>query len=298
MDFLQSLTNCTQDKVFLGFSLKSSCGYGVGGTASYYVEPTTVLSLRTIIDLCNEHAVKYKIIGNGTNLLISDKGFNGTIICTKQLKGIKEHNGKIVCASGENLSSLINYCFDKRFRGLEQLCGIPASIGGAVYMNASAYETTISDFIESVDLIKDGKLLKLDKCDLDFGYRKSVLQKLKLPIITVTFNLPKQNTSYESKELIKFYTSQRKITQPKGKSCGSVFKNTTQFKAGFLIDQAGLKGTTVGRAMVSDKHANFIITGDGATANDVYSLIKIIKDTVKEKFNVELKEEIEYVGEF
>ncbi|MBR1983177.1 MAG: UDP-N-acetylmuramate dehydrogenase [Clostridia bacterium] len=298
MDFLKSLENFTKDKVYENYCLKSNCGYVVGGNAKYYVEPTTVVSLRTIIELSTVNQVKYKVIGNGTNLLISDNGYDGIVICTRRIKGIKENNGKVVCSSGENLSSLINFCLENGYCGLEQLCGIPATVGGAVVMNASAYKKCISDYIESVDLLRNGKLLRLDKHDLCFGYRKSILQQLKLPILTVNFRFPKQRKKIESKELIKYYSVLRHDNQPKGKSCGSVFRNTNSYKAGYIIDQAGLKDLRVGKAKVSSKHANFIVTEDGATASDVYTLIKLIKTKIKEQFNVELIEEIEYVGEF
>ncbi len=298
MDFLQSQQSFTLDKIYKDFSLKNNCGYGVGGKADFYVEPTTFVSLRTVIELFCKNCINYKIIGNGTNLLISEKGFNGAIICAKKLKGISIKKDKVYCCCGETLNSLINFCFDNGFTGIEELCGIPATVGGAVVMNASAYGKSASEYIETVDLLKDGKLLRVDKHDLNFGYRKSLLQELKLPILAVTFNFPKSNAKIGSKELIKYCSVLRKDCQPKGKSCGSVFKNTDSYKAGFLIEQAGLKGACFGKAKVSIKHANFIVTEDGATASDVYNLISFIKTKVKEKFNVELTEEIEYVGEF
>ena len=298
MDFFESLKSFTKDVVYKNYSLKNSCGYGVGGKAKYYVEPTSVVSLRTIVELSNQFNEKYKIIGNGTNVLLSDKGYNGLIICTKLLKGLSLYNNKVVCASGETLNSLINFCVKNGYTGIEQLCGIPATVGGAVVMNASAYGKTISDHVVCVDLLKDGKLLRIDKDDIKFGYRKSVFQELNLPILSVVFSFQKSSGKLESKELINYCSVVRKNNQPKGKSCGSVFRNTERYKAGELIDKVGLKGTSIGKARVSEKHANFIITEDGATANDVYSLIRLIKIRVKEKFNVELTEEIEYVGEF
>ena len=298
MDFLQSLKGFTLDKVYEDYSLKNSCGYGVGGKADYYIAPTNFLSLRTAVELCNQYRKDYKIIGNGTNLLISDNGYKGVIICTKNLRGITIKNQKVICASGETLNTLINFCFDNGFTGFEQLCGIPATVGGAVVMNAGAYGKTVSEYIEYVELLKEGKLLRIDKADLCFGYRKSLLQEMKFPILSVTFNFPKYSGKIHCNELIKYCSVLRKDCQPKGKSCGSVFRNTEHYKAGFLIEQAGLKGTSFGKAKVSIIHANFIVTEDGATASDVYNLINIIKTKVKEQFNVQLIEEIEYVGEF
>lgn len=298
MDFLQSLTSFSKSAVFTDYSLKNNCGYGVGGKAKYYIQPTSVLDIRTTLELCKDFKVDHIVIGNGTNLLISDKGYNGVVICTKSLKGITLNKDKVICSSGETLTSLAKFCIENGLSGLESLYGIPATVGGAVVMNAGAYGKNLSQYVEKVDLIKDGKLLKLDNHDLEFGYRTSLLKRLRLPILSVEFKFDKTNDRIVSKELVKYYTVLRQNAQPKGKSCGSVFINSENYKAGYLIDQAGLKGYSVNKAKVSTKHANFIVTEEGATATDVYNLINHIKLKIKQKFNVQLVEEIEYVGEF
>ncbi|MBO5714256.1 MAG: hypothetical protein J6R83_02405, partial [Clostridia bacterium] len=152
--------------------------------------------------------------------------------------------------------------------------------------------------LKDMEFLDNGKLLRIDKFDLGFKYRTSLIKRLNNTVLSVAFNFPKTNDKTQSKELIKYYTLLRQKTQPKGNSCGSVFTNPENLKAGYLIEQAGLKGYSVNKAKISTKHANFIITEEGATATDVCNLINYVKTKVKEKFNVELTEEIEYVGEF
>lgn len=298
MDFLQSLKTCGRITVQTDYPVGSFTGYGVGGCAKYFVKTQSFNQLRTVLEFAQAFAVPVKILGNGTNILFSDKGYNGVVVSTKDLNGIKIKNGAVICASGVTLKKLAEFSVKNGFSGLEALSGIPATVGGAVVMNAGAYGCSISDYIVTVDLLRQGKLVRLNKNDCKFRYRGSKLLDDAEVVLSAEFKLPVCDYKNKCKELARRFSVLRELNQPKGKSCGSVFKNPKNRKAGWLIERSGLKGVSVGGASVSDKHCNFIVTERGATATDVYKLIKLIKTKVKNKFNIELQEEIEYVGEF
>jgi UDP-N-acetylmuramate dehydrogenase len=198
---------------------------------------------------------------------------------------------------GVNLQRLIKFCSDNNLSGLEALSGIPATVGGAIVMNAGAFGKNISDRLVSVETLYNGKINKYYKDQCKFGYRTSRFLGKKEVIVSATFKLVETE-----KELIlagiEAYKDLRKSIQPTGRSCGSVFKNPSGTTAGKLIDSLQLKGYKIGGAKISTEHANFIITEGKATATDVKKLIDYVKKKVLDAFNIELKEEIEYVGEF
>lgn len=250
-----------------------------------------------MINLAKQYRVKYKVIGNGTNLLVSDLGFDGLIIDIKRLNDVFFKRENVKAMAGASLEKLIRFNLENKLGGLESLSGIPATIGGAVVMNAGAFGHNISDHLLSVETLYNGKIKVYDKNECKFSYRKSRFLGKKEIVISATFNFEKVD-----RELIlagiKSYTEIRKSIQPQGRSCGSVFINPKPLSAGALIEKAGLKGYAIGGARVSEKHANFILTSQKARANDVYLLIQYIKQKVKDAFGVELVEEVECVGEF
>lgn len=265
----------------------------VGGAAKFFVCPDTVYALTKSISAAQNMGVKYKIIGNGTNLLVSDKGFDGLIICTKNLNGLLLDKGEIIALCGTPLKRFTDFVRGAGRTGAEGLAGIPATIGGAIYQNAGAFGYNISDRITEVTSIKDGLTVRRKKADCRFGYRDSVFKRNGEFIVSAKFRFNKRKAP-----IAEDYCELRKNSQPSGRTCGSVFLNPEGDFAGRLIERAGLKGFKIGGATVSDKHANFIITEQGATARDVYSLIEKIKREVYAKFSVTLKEEVEYLGEF
>ena len=265
----------------------------VGGAARYFVCPESVYALCRSIDAAKDSGVKYKIIGNGTNLLVSDKGFDGLIVCTKNLNGVLLDRGEIIALCGTPLKKFTDFVRGTGRTGAEGLAGIPATVGGAICQNAGAFGFAISDRISEVTSIKDGLTVRRKKSDCRFGYRDSVFKMNGEFIVSAKFKFNKRKTP-----ITEDYAELRKNSQPSGRTCGSVFLNPKGDFAGRLIERAGLKGFKIGGAAVSDKHANFIVTETGATARDVYELVGKIKKDVYAKFNVTLKEEVEYLGEF
>lgn len=295
--FKKALFEITNAKIYLNESMRRHTGYGVGGCARYYAEVDSLYSLNCIINLAKEHRIKHKVIGNGTNVLISDLGFNGIVIDIKNLNDIFFKREQVKVMAGAKVEKLIKFALDNKLSGLEALSGIPATLGGAIVMNAGAFGHNISDYITTVETLYDGKIKVYDKNECKFGYRTSRFLGKKEVVISATFLLEQKERDAIS-DSIKSYLNLRHSIQPSGRSCGSVFRNPKPFSAGALIEKAGLKGYKVGGATVSNKHANFIITSSKATAKDVYVLINTIKEKVKDAFNIELFEEVECVGEF
>lgn len=297
MGFKEELSAFTHAKILFNEPMKKHTGYGVGGKASFYAEADSLFSVSELLNLANRYRVPYKVIGNGTNILVSDNGYDGLIINTRRLNDVFFKKDQVRAMAGASLEKLLKFGAEHKLTGLESLTGIPATVGGAVVMNAGAFGHTISDNLTSVEVLSNGKIVKYNKEECSFGYRSSRFQSKKDVVISAIFNLKEgeKELIYASMEM---YRELRKSMHPNGKSCGSVFKNLTGNPAGMLIEGCGLKGYTVGGAKVSEKHANFIIAERGATASDVYKLTRIIKDTVKNNFKLDLKEEIEFIGEF
>ena len=263
-----------------------------GGVARYFVMPETVYSTRECVKRATENGVKYKVIGNGTNILVSDRGYDGLIICTKNLNGVLLDRGEVIALCGTPLSRLITFTKGCGRSGAEGLIGIPATVGGAIYENASAFNYCISDRIEEVTALSDGALKRYKKSECKFGYRTSIFKNNGEFILSARFSFPKKRAVDTD------FNKIRRDKQPAGNTCGSIFKNPPDAFAGELIEKANLKGYRIGGATVSDKHANFIVTENGATACDVYMLIQKIKSEVYEHFGVQLVEEVEFIGEF
>ncbi len=296
MGFKEELEN-THVKILANQPMKKHTGYGVGGQAKFYVAVDALFTLNEIVRLCEKYNFDYKVIGNGTNILVSDKGYDGIIINTCGLSDVFFIKDQVRAMSGASLQKLIKFCVENGLTGLEALSGIPASVGGAVVMNAGAFGKNISDRLISVETLLEGKINKYLKNECEFSYRSSRFLHGKEVIVSATFEFEEAE-----KELIiagiEAYRDLRKCVQPTGKSCGSVFKNPYGYTAGKLIDSLNLKGFSIGGARISNEHANFILTESKSTASDVKKLIDYIKKKVLDEFSIELKEEIEYVGEF
>ena len=241
MGFKQSLSDYTNAKILYDEPMRKHTGYGVGGNALYFAEVDSLYSLSGIISLCKAHNVRYKVIGNGTNLLVSDKGYNGMIISTKKISDVFFKVNEVRAMCGASLDKLIKFTADNGLSGIETLVGVPATIGGAIVMNAGTFGRTISDYLTTVETLYDGKIKKYYKDECKFGYRTSRFKGRKEVVISATFKFNDSERAIVN-ESIKSYKELRKNIQPIGRSCGSVFKNTTQERAGRLIDMAGLKG--------------------------------------------------------
>lgn len=277
------------------FIFSENTTYGLGGRAEKAYYPQTLNQCRQLINFLNSASAKYVCLGNGSNVLVADSGFDGAVISTKKLDGISfSDNGNIVCQSGVSVGKLLKFCKNNGVGGLEYLAGIPATIGGLSYMNGGAANRYVCENIDKVHFF-NGENLVFSNKECCFSQKHSIMRDIKGLILATEFKVrPKSPTDIERD--INYYLSLR-AWHPKGRSCGCVFKNPAGRSAGKIIDEAGLKGARVGGAIVSDSHANFIIN-EGGTAADVYKLILKIKREVFEKKKVELSEELVYIGEF
>lgn len=287
----------TEDKFLRGQVLSDYTTFKIGGRSKYFYKPKTVKDFIGAINYCKEKDIECKIIGNGSNLLCSDLGFDGLTLCTKNLKRLSVNGNKIRCYSGVLISKLLAVACSNGLGGMEPLIGIPATVGAGTVMNAGAFGYNISDNIDRVCVYDGEKIFYIGKNDCKFFYRDSALRKKKYVVVFVDFILNKTDKALSEKRM-KDYVKLRRESQPIGNSCGSVFKNPKGYTAGKLIESVSLKGERVGGAFVSQKHANFIINDGTATAEDVATLIGKIKNKVKKIYKIDLEEEVEYVGNF
>lgn len=280
-----------QGKVLKNEPLKNHTSFHIGGKAKYFIIPNTCEELVELILYLNEINYKYYILGNGTNVLASDNGYDGIIIKLTQLNQIRKYNNYVQVFAGVGLNQLCLFCKENNISGMEDAYGIPGTVGGAVIMNASAYNFEMSNVVAGVLALSNGKIKYFSNADCGFEYRKSVFKKD--IILSVDLKLNKGECDEKRMEYI---MEMRKTFQPLNyPSAGSVFKRCDGVIVSKLLDDLGLKGRQVGGAKVSEKHAGFIINYNNATALDVKTLIKEIKSIVKEKNNIVLEEEIKYL---
>lgn len=277
-------------------SLSPYCSMKAGGKAKYLVLPKSEKELLEAIKHFREKGEKYIVVGNCSNLLFPDEGYNGAVIITAGIRGITCENGVITAYCGETLSTLARIACENSLTGLEFCYGIPGTVGGGVYMNAGAYGGEISQrFVCGRLLNANGEIITVKCQDMDFGYRKSRLNSEELILLSATFNAESGNKN-EIRAKMDELMAKRKASQPlEYPSCGSAFKRPEGHYAGALIEQCGLKGTSVGGAQVSVKHAGFIINTGNATATDVISLLSLVSETVFEKTGVKLEPEIRVI---
>lgn len=280
--------------------MKLHTTFKVGGPADWFLTPESEEQLIETVSAVRNVKMPYFILGNGSNLLVGDKGIRGVVInICKNMDKIEVTGDEIYAEAGAILSRVSNAALSEGLAGMEFASGIPGSIGGAVYMNAGAYEHEMKEIVKSVrymNLQGDVTEAKNDECC--FGYRTSLFSNKNYVIIGCTLKL-KRDDRDAIKARVADYTKRRVSKQPLEKpSAGSTFKRPVGYFAGGLIEQAGLKGYSIGGAQVSEKHAGFIINTGDATAKDVIELIEYVKTTVYEKFNVMLEPEIKMIGEF
>lgn len=301
-DLLEGLKDIVGDsQVRMDEPMSIHTTFRIGGTADYFVMPSSVYELQSVIQLLKKLDIKYYVIGNGSNLLVGDKGVRGVIIQLSdtfdEVEYVDDMTVKVM--SGMKLSRLGNQLADKGLAGFEFATGIPGTIGGAVRMNAGAYGKEIKDIIVSAEVLdKDGNIITLDKEKLELGYRTSCIMKYGYIVLSATFKFEKGSTD-EIKENIKELSVKRRTKQPlEYPSAGSTFKRPEGYFAAKLIEDAGLKGLSVGDAQVSEKHAGFVVNKGKATAQDVCELTDKVREEVKNKYGVELELEVIKLGEF
>lgn len=272
--------------------------YKVGGIASLIVYPNSVDKLITLIKVLRENKLEYKVLGNGSNVIFSDKPYDGVIIKLDSFDDLKIDDTVITVGAGYNLMKLAYKMSKMGLSGLEFAAGIPGSIGGAIYMNAGAYKSDMGYITSSIKVLtEDLEVKEIYNRDLDFHYRSSLLQRNPNLICIEATLVLKRAIVQDILTLIEDRKQKRLISQPlEYPSAGSVFRNPTDDFAGRLIEEAGLKGKMIGGAIVSPKHANFIVNYNNATAQDIKDLITDVKTTVKDKYNVDLLVEQEFVN--
>lgn len=279
-------------------SLKDHLYTKLGGKADFFLTPTTYEEVQNIVKLANKVDVPFTLLGNGSNLIVKDGGIRGIVLHLKNFKDIKTTDQLIVAQSGAAIIDVSRRALAEKLSGLEFACGIPGTVGGALFMNAGAYGGEIKDVLDYCHVVdREGNLVKRTAAELELDYRHSNISEKGDIVLEATFSL--QPGVYEDiKAIMDDLTDKRESKQPlEYPSCGSVFKRPPGYFAGKLIQDSELQGTNFGGAEVSTKHAGFIVNKDNATASDYISLIEHVQNTVKEKFDVELEREVRIIGE-
>lgn len=288
------------DNVYTDEPMKKHTTFRIGGAADYYVMPHSAEEVAELIQACNQEQISYTILGNGSNLLVGDAGYRGVVIqIYKNFSDIEIADNEISVKAGALLSAVAKKALENSLAGFEFAAGIPGTIGGAVVMNAGAYGGEMKDVVKTVTVLtKEGTVRVLEREELSFGYRTSIIEKEQYIVLKVTIQLDKgeaEAIKAEMDRLREQRTSKQPLDRP---SAGSTFKRPEGQFAGKLIMDAGLRGFSVGDAQVSEKHCGFVINKGQATAAEVNELIEEVTKQVEEKFGVRLEPEVKRLGEF
>ncbi len=279
-------------------SMKRHTTFKTGGEADFWVMPETTDEVAAICSYTKENNIPLTVLGKGSNVLVSDNGIEGVVLSTSMLDEISlTDDTTLSCGAGAVLTNLCAFALKHSLSGLEFAYGIPGSVGGAVYMNAGAYGGEIKDCIVSATVLTDsGEIKRIAAADMQLGYRTSIFKLNNCIILSAEFALQKAESA-EIKAKMDDFLNRRRSKQPlEFGSAGSTFKRPDGYFAGALIEDAGLKGFSIGDAQVSEKHAGFVINKASATSSDVVKLIKHIQNTVLEKSGVSLEPEVIFIG--
>lgn len=276
-------------EVLENVSLRDFNTYKIGGIARYIVKPNSFENLIKLIGYLDEENIKYIVLGKGSNVILPDEDFEGVIILLDYLNKVNIIGNIVEAEVGISLSAFIMSIINNELGGLENLCGIPGTLGGSIVGNAGCYGSQISDYLVDVTYLENGIVKTIAKEECKFSYRDSIFKRDKNKIIlSCKFRLVKSNKDIML-ESVKEHALKRKNSQPlEYPNAGSVFRNPVNLSSGKLIDEAGLKGYNINDAYVSIKHANFIINRGNATSKDIIDLINYIKKVILEKYNIEL----------
>lgn len=298
--FYDKLNNVIgKDSILIDEPMSRHTTFRVGGPADFFVTPKAKEEVRDVIRICKEAGMPYYIIGNGSNLLVSDAGYRGVIVqIYKEMNEVKVEGDLVKAQAGALLSGIAAKALGAELSGFEFASGIPGTIGGACVMNAGAYGGEMKDVLESVTVLTgEGKIIELGRNELELGYRTSVIAKKGYIVLGATLKLERGDG-----EKIKTYMDElkeKRVTkQPlEYPSAGSTFKRPEGYFAGKLIEDAGLRGFQVGGAQVSEKHCGFVINRDHATAADIMELMRQVQIRVKENSGVDLEPEVKRLGD-
>lgn len=274
--------------------------FRIGGTARSYVEPSEPEDIAAAVMRASKEALPLFVLGKGSNVLVSDRGWPGLVVDLDKFTKMEWDGGAVSAQAGAPLDALVRDAVRRGHAGMEELSGIPGSVGGAVVMNAGAFSTSIADTLQQATYldIDNGGIVTAAKNGLELGYRTSGLQKKRVIVLSAQFRF-RQGVVAELEAVRRTIVEKRRDKQPLDlPNCGSVFKRPPGGYAGALIEQAGLKGLRYGNAEISSKHANFIVNRGGATAADVRRLIVAAQKTVYERSGVLLEPEVVFAGEF
>ena len=299
-NFYDKLNNViAKDSILLDEPMSRHTTFRVGGPADFFVTPKAKGEVRDVIRICKEAGMPYYIIGNGSNLLVSDAGYRGVIVqIYKEMNEVKVEGDLVKAQAGALLSGIAAKALGAELSGFEFASGIPGTIGGACVMNAGAYGGEMKDVLESVTVLTgEGKIIELGRNELELGYRTSVIAKKGYIVLGAVLKLERGDG-----EKIKTYMDElkeKRVTkQPlEYPSAGSTFKRPEGYFAGKLIEDAGLRGFQVGGAQVSEKHCGFVINRDHATAADIMELMRQVQIRVKENSGVDLEPEVKRLGD-
>jgi UDP-N-acetylmuramate dehydrogenase len=295
------LLNIARDKIGFDSSMEQYTFFRVGGKAEIICFVDEISMLVQLVSYFQKKDIHFMAIGNGSNILIKDKGLKGAVIILKgrlaEIETLPGEKERLIAGGGFSVMELLHYCVQEGLSGLEFMAGIPGTVGGAAVMNAGAYGHEICEFIEDVRIVTgQGEKVVLNRSQINFTYRDSSIPDGSV-VYGVTLKLKRDSRDKINKRIMDCL-EKRKETQPIDlPSCGSVFRNPPGDYAGRLIEQAGLKGEKIGGAMISPKHANYIVNTGGARASDILSLMELAQKKVNEKFGIKLVPEVKVVGE-
>lgn len=298
VDSICKITN--KENVLVNENMRNHTTFKVGGPADIFVKPKDKKEAAEIVRLLLENKIPYYVIGNGSNLLVSDKGYRGCIICMSEGMDFIEIDGNIITAgAGAILSKVCNMAMESSLSGLVFASGIPGSVGGAIYMNAGAYGGEMKDVVKEVELLNSatGEIKIVPGADMGFAYRTSIVKNSPYIVLSAKFELMSADRE-EIKSQMNELSAKRREKQPlEYPSAGSTFKRPEGYFAGKLIEDANLKGYRVGGACVSQKHSGFVVNDNNATCEDIITLIRDVRRIVNEKFGVSLEPEVCMLGE-
>lgn len=293
--------NISKEKIKYNEPMAKHTSFKIGGPAQCFINAESVEEIKQICKVASKNDINLTIIGNGSNLLVTDNGINGIVVKVNIKKFELEFSNddvSLIVGAGNKLGEIAQKLLRNEITGFEFAAGIPGTIGGAVRMNAGAYGKEMKDIVETVKYMDyDGNIYEKSNKDLEFEYRKSMFAKNKFIILEAKLKLQKGNAQDIKNKMLEFEQSRKEKQPLEFPSAGSTFKRGTDFITAKLIDDAGLKGYRVGGAMVSTKHAGFVVNENNATAQDVLNLVKHIKQEVYKKFNKKIELEIQVIGE-
>lgn len=290
----------SEERVLLSEPMKKHTTFRIGGPADYFLMPQSEKEAADAVAVCREEQVPYSIVGNGSNLLVSDSGYRGVVIqLYKEMSRVQTEGTHIYAQAGASLAKVAAAAMEAGLAGFEFAAGIPGTLGGACVMNAGAYGGEMKDVLANVTVLDEsGRIRKLAGSELELGYRTSIIAKKGYIVLGAEIELTRGNLD-EIRGLMNELRDKRVSKQPlEYPSAGSTFKRPEGYFAGKLIQDAGLRGFRVGGAMVSEKHCGFVINAGEATAAEVDSLMKQVAERVRAQFDVALEPEVKRLGEF